>query len=376
MINNRTLLIDVEKSEVKSSDDIISIGSKLNVGKEHTDPQLKLKPRNIINVVDKFSWYAGTRATSAALARVPKAFIIEREQQVSSLVAGALYYISAATKPQGLSVSGEGFTGKVTSLLKSINIDSMASGTLAFIEKFRSKFVNGMGDDNLLTNSNLKSLIGIYLTEPTGFKYCLPYFDSMPNISNSWSPGGSNSGLQSFANSGMEAIEEIANIAFINQPGVYIQKPQYYEFNDMGKSITINFPLFNTVNRSTRKPYQLNYELLWLLAFQNKPYKTSFARTPPPKIYSLNIPGICAFPYSFISDMSIDFKGTVRNKEVFIPHLSPESKSPGTTSARVPIPDAYAVSITFTSLIADYANLMVSNYFTVDELSNGWRVGK
>lgn len=372
MINDRTLLIDVEKSEVKSSDDIISFSDKITVNKEHTDPQLKLKPRNIINVVDKFSWYAGTRATSAALARVPKAFIVEREQQVSSLVAGALYYISAATKPQGLNVSGE----KVPSLLKSINIDGKASGVLASIEKFRSKFVKGSGDDNLLTNSNLKSLIGIYLTEPTGFKYSLPYFDSMPDISNSWSPGGSNSGLQSFANAGMEAIEEIANIAFINQPGVYIQKPQYYEFDDMGKSITINFPLFNTVNRGTHKPYQLNYELLWLLAFQNKPYKTSFARTPPPKIYSLNIPGICAFPYSFISNMSIDFKGTVRNKEVFIPHLSPESKSPSTTSARVPIPDAYAVSITFTSLIADYANLMVSNYFTVDELSNGWRVGK
>lgn len=371
MINDRTLLIDIEKSEAKTFDNIISLGDKLTVSKNHTDPQLKLKPRGIINVVDKFSWYAGTRATSTALARVPKAFIIEREQQVSSLISGALYYISAATEPQGIDIEGE-----VTSLLKSINISSIASSTVDKIKNFRSKFVKNFGDDNLLTNSNLKSLIGIYLTEPTGFKYSLPYFDSMPDVSNSWSAGGSNSGLQSLANRGMEAVEEIANIAFINQPGVYIQKPQYYEFEEMGKSVTINFPLFNTVNRSNQKSYQLNYELLWLLAFQNKPYKTSFARTPPPKIYSLNIPGICTFPYSFISNMVIDFKGTVRNKEVYIPHLSPGSKSPGTTSARVPIPDAYTVSITFTSLIADYANLMVSNYFTSDELSNGWRVGK
>ncbi len=371
MINDRTLLIDTEKSKVKFSDDIISFGDKFSVSKEHTDPQLKLHPRNVINVVDKFSWYAGTKATSAALDRVPKAFIIEREQQVSSILAGALYYISAATKSQGLNVSGS-----LTSLLKGININNIDSGTLNTIEKFRKGLIDAKADDNLLTNSNLKSLVGIYLTEPTGFKYCLPYFESMPDVSNGWSAGGSNSGLQGIASAGMEALEEIANIAFISQPGVYIQKPQYYEFEDMGKSVTINFPLFNTVNRGSQKSYQLNYELLWLLSFQNKTYKTSFARTPPPKIYSLNIPGICAFPYSFISNMSIDFKGTVRNKEVYIPHLSPGAKSPSTKSARVPIPDAYTVSMTFNSLIADYANLMVSNYFTSEQLpGNGWRIG-
>tara|TARA_B110000240_G_C13454665_1_gene434043 strand:+ start:367 stop:1470 length:1104 start_codon:yes stop_codon:yes gene_type:complete len=364
-----TLLIDIEKSNVKTNDALTSFGEseQLNSLTDNTDPQLRLSPRKIINVVDDFAWYSGAKASAAALQRVPKACIIEREQQLSSIISGALYYISTVGKSKAVNE----LSSKVTSLLKGINAD-VISGSVDKVRGFL-KGVEASSDSSILSNSNLKSLIGIYLTEETGFQYAFPHFDSMPDITNTWSKGGSNSGLQSMVSVGMEAVEEIANIAYIAQPGVYIQKPQYYEFEDAGKTITINFPLFNTVDRGTLKSYQLNYELLWLLAFQNKPYKTSFARTAPPKIYSINVPGICAFPYSYISNMTVDFKGTVRYKNVSLPHLKGGVAS--VKSVRVPIPDAYTVSLTFNSLLADYANLMVSDYFTAEWTDKGVKLG-
>eukprot|EP01043_Picozoa_sp_COSAG02_P124914 COSAG02_NODE_62003_length_267_cov_0.613095_1_plen_86_part_01 len=83
----------------------------------------------------------------------------------------------------------------------------------------------------------------------------------------------------------------------------------------------------------------------------------------PSKIYSVTIPGIAAFPYSYISKMVIDFNGTVRNKEVSLPKLGHGSISQ--QRVNVPIPDAYTVSITFQSLLADYANIMMSDNFMV-----------
>ena len=363
-----TLLIDIKKSNVKTNDALTSFGRSelLNSLTDNTDPQLRLSPSKIINVVDDFAWYSGAKASAAALQRVPKACIIEREQQLSSIISGALYYISTVGKSKAV----DELSSKVTSLLKGINVDVISS-TLDKVKGFL-KSVEASSDGSILSNSNLKSLIGIYLTEKTGFQYAFPHFDSMPDITNTWGTGGSG-GLESVINSGMDVVEEIAKTAFIAQPGVYIQKPKYYEFDDAGKSITINFPLFNTVDRGTLKSYQLNYELLWLLAFQNKPYKTSFARTAPPKIYSINVPGICAFPYSYISNMTVDFKGTVRYKNVSLPHLKDGVAS--VKSVRVPIPDAYTVSLTFNSLLTDYANLMVSDYFTAEWTNNGVKLG-
>ena len=93
----------------------------------------------------------------------------------------------------------------------------------------------------------------------------------------------------------------------------------------------------------------------------------------PSKIYSVTIPGIAVLPYSYISNMTINFNGTVRNKEISLPKLSHSQ----ITSQRVnvPIPDAYTVQITFQSLLADYANIMMSDNFMTQLTPNGARKG-
>ena len=216
-------------------------------------------------------------------------------------------------------------------------------------------------DEALLTANKLKSLVGIYLTEPTGFKYVFPYFENPPSIQNSWegtSTENAPSMVAGLAGDIEAAADSVASSVNITQPGVFIQKAKSYKVNEQGQSITVKFPLFNTVKRGNDVPYQQNYELLWLLTYQNKPFKTSFTRVRPPKIYSVTIPGMVSMPYAEISRLQVDFIGTTRNKTVEI----------GGKSFQSPIPDAYEVTIELTSLLADYANTMVGDSFqtTVD----------
>jgi hypothetical protein len=137
------------------------------------------------------------------------------------------------------------------------------------------------------------------------------------------------------------------------QPGTYIEKPKYYHYPSEGESVTINFPLINTIRKSDKLAYQQNYELLWLLAYQNKPFRTSFSRILPPKLYTVSVPGMKFFPYAYINNMTVDFLGTRRQLQVATP------KGEITTS----VPEAYNVSITFTSLFAGTGNLMVADGF-------------
>ena len=78
-------------SELKIAIPTLKKGAKgINVKEislPNDDKQPKLEPkRTVIDVVHDFSWYSGPKATSTALDKIPCAFLIEREQQLSSLI--------------------------------------------------------------------------------------------------------------------------------------------------------------------------------------------------------------------------------------------------------------------------------------------------
>ena len=362
-------------SDIKFSDTLIGVGGSNDGILDNTDPEYTPSPigDGVVDVVSSFNWYTGPKAETNALNKVPRAFIVERRQVLSSLISGALYYLNTiagtasnlATRSSGRA-RADGNAGNVSKLkcyLQKINA-TVSDGIKNGAQGLQNR-VTGTDDKAILQVHNLMSLLGIYYTEKTGFKYVFPYYGKTPDISNSWGSGGEGA-VAGLVNSGMEVIDEISKITNIAQPGVYIQKPKYFNFAEEGKSITVSFPLFNTIRRGTQRPYQRNYELLWLLAFQNRPYKTSFARTPPPKIYSVTVPGVYSTPYSYISSLSIDFKGTTRQLEVSTPTLNSSGNSAKLTTVGtlVPIPEAYVVNITFTSLLNDYANQMIGPSFT------------
>ena len=373
-----TLLIDTNGGSVFSdSTDLVDSSTELgralkdnNLGKVHftnVDNKPVLVPtRSVIDVVNDFSWYAGPKATSAALDKIPCVFLTEREQLLSSLISGALYYLNAAAGAAGgflesdfiKSIKGKLWQGRDAAA------GGSGGGVQDLINDLQSIGGGTASDIALLNQHNLKSLAGIYFTKETGFNYRLPMYGSPSTVTGEWSDasGSADNILKTVVEKGQQIVDNISNIVNFAQPGVYIEKPKYFQ-GVQGREESVTFPLVNTVRRGTHSPVQQNYELLWLLAFQNKAYKTSFARTPPPKIYSVNVPGQFSMPYAFISGMDVKFMGTTRKTTVFVPSGNGEGVI-GSKPITTPIPEAYQVTLKFTSLIGDYGNTMLSNAFT------------
>jgi hypothetical protein len=246
---------------------------------------------------------------------------------------------------------------KLNSLVDGTNVSSTISTAVANINNFIQSNAISSDDRALLSSSEyLRSYLGIYYTKTTGFKYVLPYFgDNLMTVQNSFgATAQEQTGIGTALEAGQKVVEEVSSTINLTQPGSYIERPKHFQYPTEGKSITVTFPLVNTFRRTQQLPFQQNYELLWILAFQNKPYRTSFSRIMPPKIYTLVMPGQEFFPYCYISNMQVNFSGTRR----LLPVTLPTGSTVNTT-----IPDAYMVSITFTSLLANIANTMVSKSF-------------
>jgi len=356
----------------------------LNFTVQNTDPHVKLAPKSegkIIDVINDFSWTASPKLQSST--KVPVMYLQEREQVQNSLVSSAIYYLNAASQFDIGVKDGDtaaGLNEKVVSLLTKadeligigINSDRQANFASNFIAKTRDYIATlNLGNDTALLQDRLKSYIGIYLTKPTGFNYVFPFYNQTPlGINSSWSSESQllTNPIGGAVNAAQGAMERTAYMLNIMQPGTFIEKPKFYQYETTGDTVTVSFPLFNTIKRSDKIPYQQNYELLWILAFQNKPYRTSFSRISPPKLYTLTVPGQKYMPYCYISDMKIDFGGTRRNLPVSIP--APDTDANFNT-VQISIPDVYMVSITFTSLLADVANRMVDSGFTSNKISVG-----
>jgi hypothetical protein len=370
-----TLLINTEDSTTRTSVDIAAPGVKgvSTIPLKDEDAQPLLKPASkVIDVVNNFSWYSGPKASSTALDKQPCAFLIEREQRLSSLISGALYYLNASKKAFQQANDALQNNGTVKSLLGSMDSNVVMEKAKSLINTFASSTGTGISesDSALLENHNLNSIQGIYLTEPTGFQYRLPMYSIDQSLTNQWGDRQKDSLLTGLIDGATEIVENFSTgYLNISQPGVYIEKPKYFQTGQSGESQTITFPLINTIQRGTQNPIQQNYELLWLLTFQNKSYKTSFSRTPPPKLYTISVPGQFSMPYAYISNMKVEFLGTVRRSTVTVPSLN-KSGEVVTTDIKVPVPDAYNVSITFESLIGDYGNTMMSPAFNTN-ISNG-----
>ena len=330
----------------------------------NTNGNIKLDPKTkVIDVRKDFVWSISPKANS--LQNIPSMYLVEREQETNSLISSALYYITSFLDKTTLTpqpINNNVITQVVNILNNKIGVtNTLASDFKSSIESLTQKIkslASTKEDISLLSTDHLKSYIGIYLTKKTGFQYILPYFNSAQSqITNSWQAEAQNKTYiaDTFLSQTMNFIDKAATAFNITEPGTFIEKPRYFHYPTEGESITVTFPLLNTYNPySNALPYKQNYELLWILAYQNKPYRTSFSRIIPPKIYTLTVPGVKYMPYCFISNMSVDFQGTQRNLEVTLPTSQ---------SIITPIPEAYNVTITFTSLLADIGNMMVTKDF-------------
>ena len=202
----------------------------------------------------------------------------------------------------------------------------------------------------------------LYYTKDTGFVYSLPYMEeAYKSVTNDFGAGGgANSQFLGMGASLAEAASKIATGFNIADPGTYVEQPQLYNFGGrQQKEYTVNFPLINThsFNDVIR-----NWQLIFLLIYQNTPNRLTRDLIDPPCIYEANLDGTWYSKYAYVSKVDVGFVGATRKMTLPIP--SEVTADGDGTQSKKPfpvetiIPDVYKVSVTVREIFSETQNML------------------
>jgi hypothetical protein len=337
-------------------------------------------PEGLIDVINGFHW---TSSQLSSRQDVPAIILKEKRLKQNSLYTQLAYYGLALSDRGGevggrlenllaSSKLGSGLMGLISGGLNFLGIGDKVLGAASnfgnailnsgIIElatgKSGNEFINqmGIGGGTSGAGKTLSPYEGLYVTDDTKFQYKFPYFsDGGYLATNQFNDDDTiiNKGpLGSAAKAAVQGVEMLAYGAAqatggLMEPGVYIEKPKFYQFGASGDSISFTFPLINT-GWAKIEDVQRNWQLIFMLVYQNRPNRKSRDLIDPPCIYELVIPGVKYWPYSFISEMRVDFVGSRKVYNINTPN----------GRIQTIIPEAYNVTIKMTSLVSETQNFL------------------
>ena len=312
----------------------------------------KSNPQSVIDVVSQFKWTASK--INEDVIKIPHILVKEYYLKKSTLAHQLAYYADTATGAglNNLKVT-ENFVG-----LKGKGItDALKSGA----EKISKNLRRLTGIKASSTDSKtIQMYSNMYPICPTGFDYRFPYYsDSYASRNHSWA-----SAFQGFGENEITKIaEDLISAAQkyttdqsvigagITEPGVFVERSKYYQPSE-GESISVTFPLLNTFDVGD---VQKNFDLIWLLTFQNTPYRKNKSLLDPPCMYEVLIPGVRYIKFAVVDRLTVQFLGTRREIELQIPSDSGGGRVPKKTI----VPEAYNITLSFKSLNTDSSNFMI-----------------
>lgn len=216
-------------------------------------------------------------------------------------------------------------------------------------------FLQGVDQQVVSTNSIYRDRMQGYaglvdFTNPTGFSYYLPYFSDVSNeVQSSWTALDfieKLKGAANFLSPGAAELGETAVKAYMfKQELAYprvgvMDRPKLWE-SSTPRTINIKFPLFNTWEE---KDIKNNWDLCYLLLYQNMFNKRDFITAIPPVFYTVHIPGQFFSIAMYVSDLKIYNRGNIRMMQV------------GGRSRN--IPDVYEVDMSLTDMVMPSQNMM------------------
>jgi len=348
-----------------------------------------------VDVVSDFYWtYSKTKE---ARQEVPKIILTEKRLKVNALVSQLKYSYGVAK--QNISSAFK----KLPDEFKSF-IPSFISGeTVENIENKLSNFAPETLDNNSLFDSNPNNYLNpyknLYITEPTGWQFILPYFEDKTNSQvNTFSKDSSNPFVGLLSKAASFATDIAETVSMLSQPTQisFVEKSKFFNYSEEGDEIQCTFPLINT-GSVTFEDVVRNWELLFLLLYNNKPSRKSVSIIEPPALYQVEIPGVRFFPFCYISQIEVAFQGSRRELVFDLSYIGNKSLEALTKATLTPffegdatlnnflngtfnktgpelgfsmaskpqkittiIPDAYQISISLKSLISESKNFMYS----------------
>jgi hypothetical protein len=270
-----------------------------------------------VDVVNSYPW---TLSEKADRSETPSIILTEFRLLQSALVNSARYFVTGAAQqvPTGES---EGGTGN------------------AFLE-------------------NMRGYAGLFdFKNPTGFWYNFPYFSEVSNeVSSTWATLDILEKVKSAASTlGIrEAVETIGNVAMFGYESDYprvgvMDRPKLWE-QSTPRNITIKFPLFNTLKYEDIKR---NWDLCYLLLYQNMYNKRDFITAIPPVFYTVYAPGQFFSIAMYVSDLKVYNRGNIRR-------LGTTQLGLGGTGGSFyrNIPDVYEIEMTLTDMVMPSQNML------------------
>lgn len=187
---------------------------------------------------------------------------------------------------------------------------------------------------------------------PTKFEYWLPYFSDTANeVSSTWTSldilekiKQGIAKVSSTVSKGLDFVEAGVMLGYeANYPRVGIMdRPKLWESSN-NRTINIKFPLYNTIDVGD---IQKNWELCYLLLYQNMFNKKDFITAIPPVFYTVYIPGQFFSIAMYVSDLKIYNRGNIRMYQV--------------NNRWRNIPDVYEIDMTLTDMVMPSQNMLAA----------------
>ena len=226
----------------------------------------------------------------------------------------------------------------------------------------------------------LKPYSFLYALKQTGKKYCFPMITNPPvnNVLNVFGEVQDGSGVlnNSILNGIVTMGSGIAgvvrdlrdvvsffggNMGQGGYIGSAVEKAKYFNFPNNTQEYRVTFPLLNTVKANDWKK---NYRFILLFTLRNMIYRKDNSSYYPPLFYDLIIPGVIRQPFCYVSKVQIRPVGNVRTLGYDQGLL--RSLWTGDSNHSVNVPEAWIVTINFTSLLTTSANMVLSGLYDLN----------
>ena len=242
-------------------------------------------------------------------------------------------------------------------------------------------------DFGLINNEPLDSYTGLYVTDDTGFIYDIPQLGGsymmtgsnsfgtggdgglgktlkgVASVAGDFAPGKIGKGINAAAKGGEAAIglaglagDLVGGVreAFGGGAGYYTEQPQFYQHGQGARNYDIKFPLFNT---NDYENMIRNFQVAFMLVYQNLPNRNSKQTIRPPCLYEITVPGVSYTPYAYMSKVNVEFLGARREMTIALPFDDPDNFR----NIRVTIPEAYEITLSVQELVSHTKNFMFHN---------------
>lgn len=332
-----------------------------------------------LDVVKDFYW---TYSKPESREEVPSIFLRERKLKVNALVSQLKYSLGfaaaesvAAIQTATQAALNLGFNPNIANAITAVS--NTAQGAVTTIDSTVGAGIRSLiAEDNNATMAQstwLQPYRGLYVTEPTDWEFLFPYFDDKFEVqSNQFSAEGVTNALGGLLQTAANIPTEIAEIASsIRNPTqiTYVERAKFFNYPTDGDEISFTFPLINTGSVSYDDVVN-NWQLIFLLLYNNKPGRLSPTLIEQPVIYEVEIPGVRFYPFCYMSSIDIKFQGARRELPI---QISYNEQQPGFNSAgsavsvdgqtsfksiNTIVPDAYVVTITLKSMLGNTKNFM------------------